>query len=67
MTLNLANALHRRLAAVLDRLRDDRAASLVEYAFLVALIAIVCLVAILFFGEETSESFSSTAESIRNV
>ena len=47
--------------------RSDEGASLVEYAFLVALIAIVCLVAVLFLGEETSESFASTADSIRNA
>ena len=45
----------------------DRGASLVEYALLVALIAIVCLVAVLFFGEETSGSFSRTAISVREA
>jgi pilus assembly protein Flp/PilA len=47
--------------------RPDRGASLVEYALLVALIAIVCLVAVLFFGEETSSSFSRTAVSVREA
>ena len=56
-------------AAALLRLRrrGDRAASLVEYALLIALIAIVCIVAVIFFGEETSESFSSTSKSIEEA
>ena len=44
-----------------------RGASLVEYALLVALIAIVCLSAVFFFGNETSDSFNSTASSISNA
>ena len=43
----------------------ERGASLVEYAFLVALIAIVCIVAVTFFGGETSTSFSESGSSIR--
>jgi pilus assembly protein Flp/PilA len=43
---------------------DERGASLVEYALLVALIAIVCLVAIAFFGSSTSERFSKAGSSI---
>ena len=39
-------------------------ASLVEYAFLVALIAIVCLVAVAFFGTDSSRSLSTSGESI---
>ena len=46
---------------------DERGASLVEYGLLVTLIAIACLVAILVFGEETSESFKSTSKSISDV
>ena len=36
-------------------LRDDRGASLVEYALLVALIAVVCIVAITFLDNSTSD------------
>ena len=67
MTRKLSTTIHQFLTGLIRQQRDERAASLVEYGFLVALIAIVCLVAILFFGEDTSESFSSTSESIRNV
>jgi pilus assembly protein Flp/PilA len=40
---------------------SERGASLVEYALLVALIAIVCVIAVTVLGEQTSESFSNTA------
>jgi pilus assembly protein Flp/PilA len=40
---------------------SERGASLVEYALLVALIALVCVAAVGFFGDETSESFSVSA------
>ena len=45
---------------------DERGASLVEYALLVALIAVVCLVAIQFLGGEAEKSFSSTGSAIGN-
>jgi len=38
---------------------DQRGASLVEYAFLVALLAIVCLMAIVFLGSTTSSKYSN--------
>jgi pilus assembly protein Flp/PilA len=44
--------------------RDERGASLVEYALLAALIAIVCLTAVFFLGNETSEEFKSVGDSI---
>ena len=58
-----STALWVRFTSVLTR-RDERGASLVEYALLAALIAIVCLTAIFFLGEETSEEFKSVGESI---
>lgn len=42
----------------------DRGASLVEYALLVALIAIVCFAAVMFFGGSTSETFSRVGDSV---
>lgn len=47
--------------------RRDRGASLVEYGLLVALIALVCFVAIIFFGNETGETFSRVGESVQDV
>jgi len=38
---------------------SERGASLVEYALLVALIAVVCILAIQFLGKEASETFDS--------
>ena len=46
------------------RTKTDRGASLVEYALLVALIAVVCIVAISFLGNEASKEFQSTGSSI---
>lgn len=43
--------------------RDDRGASLVEYALLLALIAIVAFVAIEFLGGETSSMYSDMGNS----
>lgn len=42
----------------------ETGASLVEYSLLVALIAIVALVAIRFFGGELSDSYSSFGQSL---
>jgi Flp pilus assembly pilin Flp len=42
----------------------ERAASLVEYALLVALIAIVCFAAVAIFGGETSSTFSRVGHSV---
>jgi len=46
---------------------DERGASLVEYALLVALIAVVCLVAIAFLGQAASTRFSTVGSSIANT
>jgi pilus assembly protein Flp/PilA len=43
---------------------SERGASLVEYALLVALIAVVCIIAIQVLGQKASESFSSTGSAI---
>ncbi len=43
------------------RLDDDRGASLVEYALLVAFIAIICALAIGVLGSTVNDSYSSTA------
>lgn len=42
--------------------RDEAGASLVEYALLLALIAVICVAAITFIGESAQESFSSTGD-----
>lgn len=50
--------------AMISRPRRDAGASLVEYALLVALIAVVCIAAIAVFGEETGQSFSRAGSSL---
>jgi pilus assembly protein Flp/PilA len=44
--------------------RDERGASLVEYALLVALIAVVCIVAIAFLGKSASSKFSNVGSNL---
>jgi pilus assembly protein Flp/PilA len=44
--------------------RTERGASLVEYALLVALIAVVCIVAVAFVGTAVSTKFSSVGSSL---
>ncbi len=46
------------------RFNSERGASLVEYAFLVGLIAIVCLAALVFFGQATSSRYSNVASQV---
>lgn len=43
---------------------DERGASLVEYALLLALVALVCVGALTFFGSETGNSADSSASCI---
>ena len=43
---------------------DERGASLVEYALLVALIAVVCIVAISLLGTSAKQKFSDVGNSI---
>jgi pilus assembly protein Flp/PilA len=43
---------------------DERGASLVEYALLVALIAVVCIVAITFLGTSASSKFNQVGSSL---
>ncbi len=48
----------------MERLSEERGASLVEYALLLSLIAVVCITAVTFFGQATSNSYSSSASTI---
>ena len=47
--------------------RDDRGASLVEYALLVALIAVVCIAAVTLLGGNASDRFTDVSDSIGNA
>ena len=44
--------------------QTERGASLVEYALLVALIAVVCIIAITFLGKSASSKFNTVGSSI---
>jgi pilus assembly protein Flp/PilA len=52
------------LHRVTSRFRSERGASLVEYALLVALIAMVCIGALTLLGGNTSGVLSSDASSL---
>ena len=45
-------------------IKSDRGASLVEYALLVALIAVVCIAAVTLLGKNASSKFSRVASAI---
>lgn len=44
--------------------RSERGAALVEYALLLALIAVVCIIALTTLGEQASDKFSKVGASI---
>ena len=48
------------------RCKTERGASLVEYALLVALIAVVCIIAITFLGESASDKFSGVGSDLES-
>ena len=45
--------------------RSERGASLVEYALLVALIAVVCVLAVTVLGKNASKKFSTVGSAIQ--
>jgi pilus assembly protein Flp/PilA len=48
-------------------MKDERGASLVEYALLVALIAVVCIIAITFLGRSASSKFSDVGSAVNGT
>ena len=46
------------------RVSDERGATAVEYALMVALIAVVIIVAVTTLGNNANESFTKTAEAV---
>lgn len=51
-------------ASVRTRIKDERGASLVEYALLLALIAVVCIAAITLIGEGANKTLSKAGGSL---
>lgn len=62
--MDLVTVWQRFATFVRAKVRDERGATLVEYALLVALIAVVCIVAIGFLGHAASSQFSAVGTSI---
>ncbi len=55
-----------RIQSAYMALRDERGASLVEYALLVVLIAIVAIMAVRFAGDQVSQTFSNVGDELSN-
>ncbi len=55
--------LHLRTRAVVEA-RPERGASLVEYALLIALLALVCFSAVSLFGNNTTQIYSDVGNSL---
>ena len=51
-------------AQVRTRIKNETGATLVEYALLLAFIAIVCIAAITFLGDRTSDKFDSVGSKL---
>ena len=51
---------------LVSRFQEDKGASMVEYALLVVLIAIIALVAVRLAGNQVSNAFSTIADSLQN-
>ena len=47
-----------------SKVDSERGASLVEYALLVALIAVVCILAVTFLGQSASSKFDSVGTAV---
>ena len=47
-----------------NRSQEEKGASLVEYALLVALIAVICIVAVRVLGQKASQRFSTSASAL---
>ncbi|MGP0031021.1 MAG: Flp family type IVb pilin [Acidimicrobiales bacterium] len=64
LTVSTVRRLHRRM---LERARTERGASMLEYALLVCLIAVVCAVVVQVFGHSISSLFTSENSCVAQV
>lgn len=60
-------AARQRSTAPAVRFRGDSGASVVEYAVLIGLVAVVCIVAVNYLGDATAKSLSTTADRLDGV
>jgi pilus assembly protein Flp/PilA len=61
MQLTISNFMRR----LLNGRDEERGASLVEYALLIALIAVVCIVAVSLLGSNASHQFSQVGSALQ--
>ena len=61
--LNMARLAGAWVSARLN-VKSERGATAVEYGIMVALIAAVIIIAVIFLGRQTSRTFSCTADSV---
>ena len=52
------------LKKILDFFKDEEGATMVEYALMLALIAIICIAAVALIGTGASEVFQSAADKL---
>ncbi|GMQ98771.1 MAG: hypothetical protein BMS9Abin17_1299 [Acidimicrobiia bacterium] len=67
MSYLATNLFFRAKSAVRTRVKTETGAAMVEYAFLVALIAIALIVAVTFLGTELREEYSNIGTSVANA
>jgi pilus assembly protein Flp/PilA len=67
MFMNALVAVRAMGGSVAERTRSERGASMVEYALLVGLIAVVAVVAVTFLGNGIQGLFNHAGNSINNV
>ncbi len=60
----MTTAYHFLSAWITSRIDNDRGANLIEYALLVALIAMVCIAAVTALGSTTSQKYSEVDSAI---
>ncbi len=58
---------HPRLVAIFDRIRQVDGQGLAEYALILALIAIVSIVALIFMGSQVSDKLSVIGSQLDSV
>lgn len=52
---------------MIEKEKEEAGASMVEYALIAALVAVVCISAVTFLGNQASKSFSFVASSIEGA
>jgi Flp pilus assembly pilin Flp len=58
---------HPRLVAIIDRIRQVDGQGLAEYALILALIAIISIVALIFMGSQVSDKLSVIGSQLDSV